>query len=282
LTADGYTSVEAATAEGSTAITMINNAATMEVTLPDGAFTSDTPVGFTVTNLPGGEEVVDGQTVTHLARYAFDFAIPTLNSAAELNFEIDLAAMDEPDRLALLDVLHDDAVLTIGVLGDAPDAQLQLFDVCPVASDPVLDDCVSVVWFDATGATLDPSSGLDPAVLRFEALVGHFSTYSVVAITSTPVPGDIDQDGDVDRDDAALFSQFFGRDTGSTWETGDFNGDNVTTLADWSLLQAHLGPAAPSPTASGAAVPEPAAAWLAIMGLVTLFGRGRRRHRHAR
>ena len=131
LTTDGYTEVDAATAGGETAVTMLNSEATMEVTLPDGAFSSANPVTFSVEKLPaGGVETVGGEMVTHLETYAFDFAIPTLNSAAELNFEIDLAALAEPDRLSLLDLLHESAELTLGVRGDAPGAELQLFDVC--------------------------------------------------------------------------------------------------------------------------------------------------------
>ena len=183
LTTDGYTTVAASTAGGETAVTMINNEATMEVTLPDGAFTSETPVAFSITNQPASVETIDGNTVTHLGTYNFEFAIPTLNSAAELNFEIELAAMDEPDRLSLLDLLHDGAVLTLGVRGDAPGAELQLFDVC-AAGGPVADSCVVVQWLDENRMLLDPLGGIDPSILRLEGLVGHFSTYSFVAVTS--------------------------------------------------------------------------------------------------
>ena len=89
LTLDGYTTVAASTGGGATGVIMINNEATMEVTLPDGAFTSETPVAFSITNLPASMETIDGNTVTHLGSYAFEFAIPTLNSDAELNFEIE-------------------------------------------------------------------------------------------------------------------------------------------------------------------------------------------------
>ena len=198
-------------------------------------------------------------------RYVFDFAIPTLNSPAELNFQIDLAAMDEPRRLDLLELIHDDAVLTIGVVGDAPDAELQLFDVCAPATNPLVDECVVVRWLDANGSELDPSGGIDPAVLRFEALVGHFSAYSVIALSSTPTPGDIDQDGDVDRADAALFAQHFGLETGSSWQTGDFDGDFATSLADLARLQANLGPGPQSP--STAAVPEPSSLLILVSGV---------------
>jgi hypothetical protein len=33
---------------------------------------------------------------------------------------------------------------------------------------------------------LQPYGGVDPSVLRFESLVGHFSTYSIVAAVPEP------------------------------------------------------------------------------------------------
>jgi hypothetical protein len=187
LTLDGYTTVSTTTGGGATGIIMINNEATMEVTLPDGAFTSDTPVAFSITSEPGSVEVVDRNTVTHLATYSFEFGIPTLNSDAELNFEIDLAAMDEVFRQSILDLLHSDALLTLAVLGDAQGAELQLFDVC-ASGDPVADSCVVVQWLDENRMLLDPMGGIDPSILRLEGLVGHFSTYSFVAVTAVPEP----------------------------------------------------------------------------------------------
>ena len=109
---------------------MLNSEATMELTLPDGAFTSPTPVTFSVKKLSGGGvETVGDNTLTHLETYAFDSSIPTLNSAAELNFQIDLSAMDDAASLPLLDLLHDGTLLTLGVLGESPGAEWQLFDV---------------------------------------------------------------------------------------------------------------------------------------------------------
>jgi hypothetical protein len=81
----------------------------------------------------------------------------------------------------------------------------------------------------------------------------------LLSTTLSLLPGDIDQDGDVDRTDAALFSNFFGHETDSVWVTGDFNADAATTLADWALLQSNLGQ-----PAAGPAVPEPSAACIAI------------------
>ncbi len=211
ITASGYTEVAAATAGGETAVTMFNNEATMEVTLPDGAFSSEVPVTFHIERLPGGGvETVGGEMVTHLETYAFDFAIPTLNSAAELNFEIDLAALDEPDRLSLLGLLHDSAELTIGVRGDAPGAELQLFDVCS-GGGPVADSCVVVHWLDEARMLLDPLGNIDPSILRFESLVGHFSTYSVVAVG---LAGDYNLDGIVDAADYVVWRKTDGTQAG--------------------------------------------------------------------
>jgi hypothetical protein len=89
---------------------------------------------------------------------------------------------------------------------------------------------------------------------------------------SPTLPGDIDQDGDVDRTDAATFSQFFGLDIGSIWVTGDFNGDHATTLADFAILQAHLNLApATSPPASHQSVPEPSSLALLVCGVLAAF-----------
>jgi hypothetical protein len=83
-----------------------------------------------------------------------------------------------------------------------------------------------------------------------------------VRFISQPLAGDINRDDEVDRTDAALFSRYFGREGGSTWNTGDFNGDTVTSLADFALLQSNLG--APLPAFGAAAVPEPAGWTLAL------------------
>ncbi|MEX0642196.1 MAG: dockerin type I domain-containing protein [Pirellulales bacterium] len=104
-----------------------------------------------------------------------------------------------------------------------------------------------------------------------------YTPTSALLFTSA-IPGDINLDGDVDRTDAALFSQYFGMKTGSIWTTGDFNGDAATTLNDWVLLRTHLGQSVPSPLESRAAagVPEPAASWLAVLALTLVTLRRRR------
>jgi hypothetical protein len=259
VTADGYATVDAATADGSTAVTMINNEATMEVTLPDGAFTSETPVAFRITNQPAIVETIDGNTVTHLATYAFEFSIPTLNSDAELNFEIELAAMAEPDRLLLLDALDDEATLTLGVIGDAPGAELQLFDVC-ASGGPVVDACVVVQWLDENRTLLDPQGVIDPSFLRLEGLVGHFSTYSFVAIT---LDGDYNHDGIVDAADYVVWRKTDGTQAGYDQWRANFGAVSLALVAG-------------SGSSFNMTVPEPATLVLLMLAaVVRCLQRGR-------
>jgi hypothetical protein len=251
ITADGYTTVDAATADGTTIVTMNNNAATMEVTLPDGAFTSATPVAFSITNEPGSTETIDGNTVTHLGTYNFEFAISTLNSAAELNFEIDLAAMDSPDRQSLLDALDDDAILTLGVIGDAPAAELQLFDVC-AGGGPVVDSCVVVQWLDENRMLLDPQGVIDPSFLRLEGLVGHFSTYSFVAVM---LDGDYNHDGVVDAADYVVWRKNDGTQEGYDRWRANFGAQSLAIGAG-------------SGSSSNVTAPEPATLVLLMLAAV--------------
>jgi hypothetical protein len=104
------------------------------------------------------------------------------------------------------------------------------------------------------------------------------------AIGLSPVtvdrPGDINFNGRVDRLDAATFAQFFGQQAGSTWTTGDFNGDGATTLHDWALLQSNFGVTVASLGVPAAAVPEPGSLGLAggaLIALVLRFGSRRPR-----
>ena len=191
LTTDGYDEVDAMTAAGQTAVTMVNGAATMELVLPDGAFALDDHVPFSVKELPADPIDNWGQDpMTTLAQYQFDFAITTLDQDATLNFEIDLTALEPDAQQALLDLLHTNTLLTLAVQGDDPDAELQTFDVCGAGADPS-SGCVAVRWLDENSADLEPYGAVDPAAVHFESLVGHFSTYSIVAVKSVPEPASL-------------------------------------------------------------------------------------------
>ena len=274
LSVAGHPMLSANTAAASTSLTMLNGAAKMEVLLPDGTFTAD-KVPFTVEKLAGNTTEASGDgSAAHLASYRFNFAAPTLNSPAELNFELRLSAMETSQRQALLALLHDDVELTLAVRGDAPGSPLQLFEVCAPAAGPIVDQCVTVLWLDGNGQVLDPSAGIDPAAIRFESLVGHFSTYSVIAAIPA-LPGDTDDNGAID------IADYFAIDSGRAlrltgWANGDFTIDGVINAADYMVIdRAFLSQgAARGAGAIAAAVPEPAAA--ALLLLATLLTSRRR------
>jgi filamentous hemagglutinin len=178
------TTVSASTAAGSTSLTLSNGAALMQAVLPTGTFTSnvvfavDSLAAGSVTTL-GGPTNGDTFSVTTVAAYRFDFAIPTLNQDASLTFDIQLAALDAATRTTFLAALAAGNA-TVGVLGDAPGSTWQTFPVCATNESPTAGGCVSLVLLDATGTPLPPASTNAPAVVRFTGVAGHFSTYGVV------------------------------------------------------------------------------------------------------
>ncbi len=188
LSATGYDEVDAMTAAGQTAVTMLSGAATMEMVVPEGAFPVGEHVPFSVKQLAADPAENWGQDpISTLAQYQFDFAINTLDQDATLNFEIDLTGLGPEGHPALLNLLRTNTLLTLAVQGDEPNAQLQVFDVCGAGADPS-SGCVAVRWLDENGDELEPYGDVDPAAIRFEALVGHFSTYSIVAVNAVPEP----------------------------------------------------------------------------------------------
>ncbi|MEX0641279.1 MAG: dockerin type I domain-containing protein, partial [Pirellulales bacterium] len=135
---------------------------------------------------------------------------------------------------------------------------------------------------DLTRVSLEftPAEFTDPpgGYIRFDLHPGSEATIQIDNIsfapvtTTTPLPGDIDEDGDVDRRDAALFVSHLGLATGSTWNTGDFNDDGATTLVDLALLQTHLGPPLATSPGTRAEIPEPTSAVLAMLALAAAIG----------
>ena len=73
------------------------------------------------------------------------------------------------------------------------------------------------------------------------------------------VGADFDEDGDVDDDDLTKWKLGFGTAIGATHMQGDANGDGRVDGGDILAWQQQKN----SPAASG--VPEPAAAWLAVL-----------------
>jgi serralysin len=87
---------------------------------------------------------------------------------------------------------------------------------------------------------------------------------------ATLLPGDYNHDGVVDAADYTLWRSTLGQSV--TAGTGaDGNGDGLITAADFDLWRAHFGQTAASGSVlAGTSVPEPPAAFLVCVGLMTL------------
>jgi hypothetical protein len=105
----------------------------------------------------------------------------------------------------------------------------------------------------------------------------NFISISEVSIVGSVVvahPGDFDSDGDVDGADFVAWQTNFPKPTGATLAQGDADGDGDVDGADFVVWQTNF-PFSPGPGASP--VPEPAAAFLAVISAVAMFGIARRR-----
>lgn len=82
--------------------------------------------------------------------------------------------------------------------------------------------------------------GRDPA--RFTADAFRASDHDPVIIGlslsggSTPVPGDLDDDGDIDRDDLTAFLAFFNQPASGPDDPADVNGDGVINILDYRAI----------------------------------------------
>jgi hypothetical protein len=166
-----------------TDVTILGGVATMHVGLPKEAFTQ--PVDFTITrhfdDSPEQGIGADGADalVDPIATYEFDFEVPTLNADATLDFVIDLAALDAVERASLLNALASGTATIVGK-GDDMGAQYRAFALCAEAQTPAADGCVAVTFLAADGT---PTTG-NPAFVRFDGVVGHFSTYGVAIVSA--------------------------------------------------------------------------------------------------
>jgi len=128
--------------------------------------------------------------------------------------------------------------------------------------------CTNAMWW----------AKLDTWALVYDGTYVSFTTegsrkYAVTGPeASMPTPGDANDDGVVNHEDAALLAAHW-LQAGAGWGGGDFNDDGVVDDLDASILAAHwiYG-------AGGAAVPEPST--LSLLAALTLLGplhRGTRR-----
>ncbi len=180
--------VGAVTADGVTEITMLEGAAQLHAVLPAGAF--DGPTGFTITyrfdDPAENGTAADGTTavIDPIGTFVFAFDVPTLNSNAQLSFTVDMAQLDAVGRAALLNSLASGTATIVGK-GDAAGSTYTAFPVCTSSQTPAADACVAIATLAADGT---PTTG-NPAFVRFDGVVGHFSSYAVarvLALDSAP------------------------------------------------------------------------------------------------
>jgi hypothetical protein len=174
VVADGASGVTADTAGGTTDVSIGGGTAAMHVVLPDGAF--DQPVAFTITRR--GDDPAEG-SVDPVAGYAFSFAVPTLDADARLAFTVDLAALDANTRAALLAGIASGEA-TLVTKPDAPGSAYSTFPRCSGTQTPAANGCVAVTLLAADGSAAPP--GTEPALVRFDGIAGHFSTYAVALV----------------------------------------------------------------------------------------------------
>jgi HYR domain len=176
----GGDSFSGTTAGGSTSVTILGGTATMHVGLPKEAFAQ--PVGFTITrhtDSSGAGTAADGTSavIDPVAGFEFAFDVPTLNADAQLSFVVDMSRLDAQGRADLLNALGSGAATIVGK-GNDPGATYRAFVVCSGSQAPSADGCVAISSLAADGT---PTTG-NPAFVRFDGVVGHFSTYAVATV----------------------------------------------------------------------------------------------------
>ena len=97
---------------------------------------------FSITRVDPATLPPDGD-VDPVVAHRFDFAVPTLNSAARLTFEVRLAGLDAAARQDLLTAL-DSGAATLATKGDAPGGTYRAFPLCAGGAAPSADGCVAV------------------------------------------------------------------------------------------------------------------------------------------
>jgi hypothetical protein len=189
IASSGYDSVSGASATGTSTISNATPDARLTVHLQAGTFAA--PTRFTLTRLdPGTLVPVPGlaaggaaATIDPIAAYQITFGVPVLNRDATLTFDIFLAGLDAGTATALLAAVANGTV-TLVTRSDAQDSRYQAFPVCAAGNEPTADGCIVVQLLDAAE---QPTAGA-PAIVRFAAVTGHFSTWGVAFVTPSSTP----------------------------------------------------------------------------------------------
>ena len=136
-------------------------------------------------------------------------------------------------------------------------------------------------WTYAGNSTATGLGGVDMVYFDLVELIGHggldggIDTIRLVVepLTAMVVPGDTNEDGTVDNQDATILGVNWQAMSGATWTMGDFNGDGMVDDKDASIMAANWQ----APLEADATVPEPGTMALAFLGAVMLLLLGRKR-----
>ena len=86
------------------------------------------------------------------------------------------------------------------------------------------------------------------------------------------LPGDVNDDAMINSGDFATLASHF-NSSGQSWTSGDFTGDGIVNALDFNALAKNYGTSLPP--SLGAAVPEPALAWVWLFAAVGIIRRFR-------
>ena len=149
------------------------------------------------------------------------------------------------------------------------DAKIQYGDTTFTAND--------LVWKGASATV-----GGSMTFMSLIDAVGDVCAWSIDDIVISQglslVPGDANNDGRVDADDAKAMADNWGKSGNATWANGDFNGDLKVDAQDAAILAANWGYVAGAAAESNStAVPEPGTAAMLVTLLAGVAMRFRRR-----
>lgn len=231
----------------------------------NGTLTNEADWSIAGTVQPGGETPAASDTLT------FDFS--GASAANTLTFESSSAAdfvLDAGTSSSTIDVLGS----TVAGMTDVVFSDNMTFDFTDLTGGSLAAGDYTLVDGDANAA-LSLGSGITLTGLDAYSgsSLGIVGDDLVLSLVSGGIPGDFDNDGDVDIVDFGTFGQNFGL-TGQPTDPpvdGDFDGDGDVDIVDFGTFGQNFG----TGTGSGAAVPEPTSIVLLAMFAVGLFVRRR-------
>jgi hypothetical protein len=163
---------------------------------------------------------------------------------------------------------------TIIANDDVVGSEVVRIDVDTGEVTTVMDTLVDIDEMDRPWARVIPQLLFSPDGAHLYVTEPDADTIYELSLSSS-VPGDADNDGDVDADDARIVSNNWGSAMAVGALHGDFNGDHLVNVKDAAILAANWGHGVEG---EGNAVPEPSAP-IALLLLIAATSCSRRRRK---